>query len=175
MEGPEPTTPPVATPFPDAWRRVMTDPQGFFAAMPETGGLQEPAVFLALCAAINAAGHLLGWGLMAVWVLVFQVVGAAIVAAILVLIAQHLFEGRAGFEATFRVVAYASAPSVVFWVPLLGALAGLYGVYLLIRGIERVHGFNTERAVLTVLLALLAVWLLRLRALVPWRHWHRFR
>src|SRR2546425_472542 len=81
-----------------------------------------PATFLALCAAANALGHLLlGWGVRAVvGVFVGQVVGALVAAALFVLIAQHLFGGRAGFEPTFRVVAYAGAPLVIFWVPFFG-------------------------------------------------------
>ena len=50
--------------FPNAWKRVMTDPRAFFAEMPEVGGLQPPLAFLGVTAVINAAGHLvLGWGL----------------------------------------------------------------------------------------------------------------
>src|SRR5262249_11604981 len=45
--------------FPAAWQRVITDPLGFFADMPETGGLRQPTMFLAICAAVNALGHLL--------------------------------------------------------------------------------------------------------------------
>jgi hypothetical protein len=177
MDAPDaPDESPAAT-FPAAWRRVMTDPHGFFADMPETGGLGEPTLFLALCAAVNAAGRLLvGWGLgAALGSFVVQVVGAYVAAAILVLVAQHLFQGRAGFEATFRVIAYAAAPSVVLWVPLVGALAWLYGAYLVVRGVERVHALDATRAVLTVLVGLVAVSLFGL-AMWPhrrWPHWPR--
>src|SRR5213078_2250608 len=99
--------------FPNTWKRVMTDPRGFFADMPEVGGLQAPLAFLGVSAVINAAGHLVfGWGL-----------GGFVSAALFVLIAQHLFSGRAGFEATFRVVAYAAAPTVLAWLPWIGVLA----------------------------------------------------
>ena len=68
--------------------------------------------------------------------------GGFVSAAALTLVAQHLFEGRAGFEPTFRVVAYAAAPIVLFWVPRLWVLALLYGWYLQIRGVERVNEFE---------------------------------
>jgi len=146
--------------FPALWRRVVTDPHGFFADMPETGGLRHPAVFLALCAAVNAIGHLLRLhgvgGVLAAFV--WQLIGAFVVAAFFVLIAQHLFGGRAGFEPTFRVVAYAWAPLVVLWVPVLGALALLYSAYLIVRGLERVQGLDTTRAVLTLVLGAGALW-----------------
>jgi hypothetical protein len=139
----------------------MTDPRGFFADMPETGGLTEPLFFLAACAAINAACHLLfGIGLGGFVVLgLGQILGGFLGAALLVLVAQHLFDGRAGFEPTFRVVAYAAAPIVFLWVPRLGPLAWLYAAYLTVRGLERVQGFDTTRAVLTVLIGLIALWL----------------
>jgi hypothetical protein len=144
------------------WRRVMTDPAGFFADMPETGGLRDPAIFLVGCAALNALGHLLtGWGMYGlVAIFVAQVVAAFVGAAILTLVAQHLFEGRAGFESTFRVVAYAAAPRVFLWVPFIGPLALAYSAYLIVLGLQRVHAIDAARAVLTVLVAVAVLWLL---------------
>ena len=148
--------------FPNTWRRIMTEPHAFFADLPETGGLGGPATFLVICAALNALGHLLvGWGLGgALGIFVGQVVGAFVLAAILVLIAQQLFDGKGGFEPTFRVVAYAAAPLVFFWVPVAGRLAWLYGAYLILRGLERVQQLDATRAVLTLALGVAAVWLL---------------
>jgi hypothetical protein len=154
--------------FPARWQRVVTDPHGFFADMPQAGGLGQPATFLAICAAINALGHLLFfagvWGVVTVFV--WQLIAAFVLAALLVLIAQNLFQGHAGFEPTFRVVAYAWAPLVIGWLPFVGRLAALYAAYLVLRGIERVHGLETTRAVLTLVIAL-AVLLIVLRAGAP--------
>jgi hypothetical protein len=155
--------------FPAVWQRVITDPLGFFADMPETGGLQQPTIFLAICAAINAIGHLLlfaglsGMALIFVW----QLVAAFVMAALFVLIAQQLFAGRAGFEPTFRVVAYAWAPLVIAWVPFVGRLALIYTAYLMIRGLERVQGLDPTRAVLTVLLGAGALWALGIAGIGP--------
>jgi hypothetical protein len=148
--------------FPTTWRRVVTDPNGFFADMPEVGGLGPPTTFLAICAGINALGHLLlGWGLRgALWIFVGEIVGAFLAAALFVVVAQQLFSGRAGFETTFRVVAYAAAPSVFFWLPLVAVIAWLYMAFLIIRGLERIHAFDATRAVLTVLIGFGALWLL---------------
>jgi len=149
--------------FPAVWQRVVTDPHGFFADMPETGGLNQPTTFLALCAGANALGHLLLFGSvgMLVWSFVWQMIAAFIMAAVFVLIAQNLFQGRAGFEPTFRVVAYSWAPLVVYWVPVVGVLAMIYSAYLLIRGLERVQGLDATRAVLTVALGIGVVWAIR--------------
>jgi hypothetical protein len=149
--------------FPLTWKRVMTEPNAFIASLPETGGLGEPLTFLLLCAAANAFGHLLlGWGpggMVAIFV--WQLIAAFLLAALFVLIAQNLFEGHGGFEPTFRVVAYAWAPLVVAWIPLIGVIAWLYSAYLIIRGLERVQRIDTVRAVLTLVIGTAVVWVLR--------------
>jgi hypothetical protein len=151
--------------LPETWIEVVTDPIGFYAKMPDTGGLGAPTAFLAACAGVNAAGHLLlGGGIRAlVGVFVLQVIATFILAAIAVLVAQHLFAGRAGFEPTFRALAYAAAPTVLLWLPLVGGLAALYAAYLATRGLERVQAIDTARAVLTLLISAIALSLLRPR------------
>src|SRR5438034_1113930 len=150
------------SPFRPWSRRVVTAPHGFFADMPQTGGLGGPTLFLALCAAINAAGRLLFAagvrGMIASFV--GQMVAAFVLAALLVLVAQNLFEGRGGYEPTFRVVAYAWAPLVVGWLPLVGSLALVYSAYLMLRGLERVQAQDTTRAALTLVISLAILWIL---------------
>jgi hypothetical protein len=147
-----PPPPSPATGFLDTWRRVMSDPRGFFGDMPQVGGLQEPLVFLLVVAGVNALGTLLlGWRLGgAIAAFISLIVGAFLSAAALTLVAQHLFGGRAGFEPLFRVVAYAAAPVVFLWLPVLWVFALLYCWYLEIRGVERVNEFEPTPAVLTV-------------------------
>ncbi|HYY06015.1 MAG TPA: YIP1 family protein [Candidatus Limnocylindria bacterium] len=148
--------------FPALWQRVVTAPHGFFAEMPLTGGLGEPALFLTLCAAIDAVGHLVvGAGVRAmIGSFVGQLVAAFVLAALLVLVAQNLFEGRGGYEPTFRVVAYAWAPLVVAWLPGVGSLALVYAAYLMLRGLERVQTLDTTRAALTLVISLGVLWVL---------------
>jgi hypothetical protein len=66
---------------------------------------------------------------------------------------------HAGYEATFRVVAYASALQLVSWlgaIPILGILVGIvvaiYGVVLSVIGIREVHTTTTGRAIAVVLI-----------------------
>ena len=157
-----PTTETYATnDFVTTWRNVVQDPVGFFATMPETGGLGEPLRFVLLCAAINAAGSfLLSWSIsFAVWTFLVIVAGVSLIAVALTLLTQHLFDGHAGFEPVFRAVAYGAAPSALFFVPLVGVLARLYTWFLHVRGVERVQGLDAVRATLGVTLAWFAVWL----------------
>ena len=95
----------------------------------------------------------------------FIVLGVYIGAAI-----QHLFvflfvRERRGFWGTFPVVAYgAAAISLLFsWIPILGYLVMLYGIYVTTVGLREMHGTSTARA----LLAALVPTLLSLLFLVP--------
>ena len=112
--------------------------------------------------AINAAGHLLFFAGVSGTIASFvgQMVAAFVLAALFVLIAQNLFEGRAGYEPTFRVVAYAWAPLVIAWLPFVGSLALVYAAYLMLRGLERVQGLDTTRGVLTLVIGLGVLWVI---------------
>lgn len=70
---------------------------------------------------------------------------------------QHLFvlvfvRGRRGFRSTFLVVAYANAIVLVAWIPVLGYLLGLYGIYVVAIGLREMHGTTTARALLAALI-----------------------
>ena len=54
------------------------------------------------------------------------------------------------FEATLRVVTYTSAVELLTWIPVVGLLASLYGLYLAFVGIREMHETTTGRA-LTVI------------------------
>ncbi len=139
----------------EAWRQVLTDPAGFFQEMPVTGGLGTPLAFLAACAVLFAVGIVLvsgnfGWGL---GLLIWAIVKVAIGAAIIRLAASSLFDGQAGYEATFRACSYAAAPIVFLWIPVIQYFAALYLAYLLAKGIERVNGFRMAEALLSLVAA----------------------
>jgi hypothetical protein len=82
---------------------------------------------------------------------------------------QHLFvflfvRERRGFWGTFPVVAYGGAAlSLLSWIPILGYLVMLYGIYVTTVGMREMHGTTTPRA----LLAALVPTLLSLLFLVP--------
>lgn len=155
------------------WKKVMTDPQGFFLAMPVTGGLVNPLLFAALSLAIAAIGFLVsgGGGKLAALILVGGIVRLFIGTALLLLIAHRLFEGEGDFEATFRACAYAAAPVVFLWVPGVRYLAVLYSGYLVIIGLQRAQKFDSVKATLTVILAMMAGAVLSLPFGGPGRIW----
>ena len=80
----------------------------------------------------------------------------AVLAVYLTAAIQHLFvllfvRERRGFWATFLVVAYQSAVWLVSWVPVLGLLVNLYGIYVVTVGLREMHGTTTGRALLAVI------------------------
>lgn len=54
---------------------------------------------------------------------------------------------NAGFAATFRVASYTAVMNLTAWLPLVGPLVGLCGIYLAIVGIREVLGTTTGNAV----------------------------
>lgn len=92
-------------------------------------------------------------------------IGGAIGLFILAAIA-HLFvmlfvgDGNSGFGATFRIVSYASVTNLVNWIPLIGGILALYGLYLAVVGVREMHSTTTGRAALTVLVPFGALLLL---------------
>lgn len=82
---------------------------------------------------------------------------------------QHFFvflfvRERRGYWGTFPVFAYGGGALALFsWIPILGYLVGLYGVYITTIGLRELHATSTTRA----LLASLVPTLLSLAALIP--------
>ncbi len=144
--------------FTGVWKRVITEPRRFFEEMPVSGGLQRPLVFLLVCLAISAVGFLIfGPRGLALWILVIGVVRAFAGALVLTVVARQIFRGSGDYEATFRAVAYGSAPVALVWLPLVRPLIGLYALFLVIIGLERVQNFDAGKAVLTILLSLAVI------------------
>ncbi len=142
--------------FLDVVRQVFVKPSDFYQHMPVTGGFPSPLIFLAICLGVAAliAALIAGSAVLFLKVLIFGLIFAFIGAGILHFIAQQFFDGKGSYEGTYRVVAYAGAVNLLSWIPVVGFLAGLYGFYLQIVGLEKVHKITTGQAVVTVLIAL---------------------
>ncbi len=140
--------------FVGVWTRVVTDPRGFFQDMPIRGGIQAPLLFLVGCLVLAGLGFLIvgprGFGLSLVF---WGTLRSFLYAAVFMLVARSVFAGIGDYEANYRVVAYATAPMALMWLPWIGSLTMLYAIFLVIVGMERVNGFDAVKSVLTVLLA----------------------
>jgi hypothetical protein len=157
--------------------------------LPRQGGFVNPLIFALICSVIAAAlGGLLAIILAAVG-LAPQTVGSAIgglftgiiLASILAAIGSfigagiyHLFvlllvKPNAGFEASYRVVAYSFVIQLASWlsvIPFLGVLialvVGLYGIVLGVAGIREMHATTTGKAALVVLIPVAVLFVLAL-------------
>jgi hypothetical protein len=116
----------------------------------------------ALAAERPELGALLGWvegwgGFVAQLVFggVFVVIGMLVVAGILHVMLLLLGGAPRGLEATFRVVAFAEATSLLFLVPFCGQLVGgIWCLVLYVVGLAEAHRIGHGKAAAAVLLPL---------------------
>jgi hypothetical protein len=178
--------------FADVVRRVVLQPVAFFAGLPRRGSFLNPLIFALICTEVSAIlggilrlagvgeGFVAGYG--------FQVpenqdigefIGSVILAPIGGVIGVFVVAGighllvrlvvgttNSGFGATFRVASYTSVTSLVTWIPLIGGLLGLYGIYLAVVGIREMQGTTTGKAVVVVLFPVILIVVLALLGLL---------
>jgi hypothetical protein len=169
-------TDPVQT-FIATVQAVVLRPVDFFRGILRQGDLINPLIFAVICYEVSAIlGGLLrlvgigatnqgvgGFLATIIFAPIFAAIGLFIGAGILHLLVMLIVGSRSsGFEATFRVVAYSGVTSLVSWIPYIGGLLSLYGIYLGIVGIREVHNTTTGRAALVVLIPAAVIILLAL-------------
>ena len=167
--------------FIDVVGRVVARPAEFFSGIPRRGNYWPPLVFALICAEVSTIlggilrlawrpenvggvrfqGVAYGFGSFVADVILTPIgaaIGLFVFAAIAHLLVM-LFVGNAnsGYEATFRVVCYVSVTSLVNWIPVIGGLLALYGLYLAVVGIREMHATSTGRAALVVLLPIAVI------------------
>ncbi|HEX5418235.1 MAG TPA: YIP1 family protein [Chloroflexota bacterium] len=154
-------------------RAVAFQPAAFFAALPRLGNYLSPLVFALICAEVATVfrgilgltdGSVVGLLFVSlIGTLIGGTIGLFILAGIAHLLVMAIVgPSRAGFEATFRAAAYASVTSLVSWIPVIGGLASLYGLYLAIVGIREVHQTTTGKAAAVVLIPIAVIVVLAL-------------
>ena len=153
-------------------QRVVLQPADFFRGILRQGDFVNPLIFAIICYEVSAIlGGIIGLafgsrgfgGLITSIILapIFAAIGLFIGAGIIHLLVMLIIGSRnAGFEGTFRVSAYSSVTSLVSWIPFIGWIASLYGIYLAIVGIREIHTTTTGKAALVVLIPAAVVLLL---------------
>jgi hypothetical protein len=155
---------------------VVLRPVDFFRGILRRGDLINPLIFAIICYEVSAIlGGLLrligiganqGFGSFIASIIlapIFAAIGLFIGAGILHLLVMLIIGSRnSGFEATFRVGAYAAVTSLVSWIPLIGWILSLYGIYLAIVGIREVHNTTTGKAAIVVLIPVAVIFLIAL-------------
>ena len=178
--------------FVDTVRRVVLQPVGFFAELPRQGSLLNPLIFALICTEISAIlggilrlagvgeGFVAGYGFQVpenqdfgefigsvIFAPIGGVIGVFVVAGIGQLVVRLVVGAtNSGFGATFRVASYTGVTSLVSWIPIIGGLLSLYGIYLAVVGIREMQGTTTGKAVLVVLIPVIVVVVLALLGLL---------
>lgn len=174
-----------ANSFVDVARRVVLQPVRFFGGLPRDQNLLNPLVFALVCIVVSAilSGLLVLLGVQqnpgfnpnpqnaipstfaptsALASILFAPIGGAIGIFVAAAIQQLLVrlvvgENNQGFASTFKVASYTQVTALVNWVPVIGPLVALYGLYLSVVGIREIHGTTTGKAALVVLIPFLVV------------------
>jgi hypothetical protein len=130
-----------------AIKDVLVSPRHFFATLPDTGELLQPALFLAVTCLFSALGlGLFGRGLASVpHIMLFAMLGNYVF-ALFAFGVSRLVGGKGSLKNTVRVANYSIAPAIVSWIPMVGFAAGLYSCFLLSLGLQKVHGISTTKS-----------------------------
>lgn len=156
-------------------QQSLFKPQEFFARMPIQGGMLNPLLFGLIVGSVGAmVSYLAGLvmdhhpfmintrftGAMSIVVAlsipVFVAIGI-LAGAVLLHVALFMLGGaRQPFEATFRIVAYASGPDLISAVPMIGwVITLIWKFYITVIGVKEVHGLTTGKSAVAVCLPIL--------------------
>lgn len=177
-QGPAPSPPAPAAPvfdikaIVDAFVRVLTRPSEFWASVREQRGFGPPIIFAVVMGlvagvvgailAVTGLGMLLGGvggaigGVVGVAGIITMpiayAIGCFIGGGIVYLIAL-IAGGKADYEQSVRIASYASAVGpiavVVSFVPLLGIVPSLYGLYLVALGVIAIEVADRRKTFIT--------------------------
>jgi len=165
----------------DFWatvKKVLFSPAGFFDQMPVSGGKKGPLTFGVIAGSLGIifsifwqlVASLLGMGFSPggaeeapMGLMLAIMIGLMVLSPILIVIGLYIWSGvthfflmivrgaGGGFEATFRVAAYAASSLLFNVVPILGGFVGsIWSIVLVVIGLKRVHRVGLLRVILGV-------------------------
>jgi len=92
-----------------------------------------------------------------IFALIAGVIGL-ILGSILLHIGVVVMGGHGGFMQTFKAVVYGLTPYYLLgWIPIIGGLAGIWGLIVEIIGIRELHDMTTGRAVIAWLISIVII------------------
>ena len=163
---PEPSASGLLKGFLGTARAILLSPRNFFPRMPVEGGLMGPYVFFLFCTTFSFVASILLTlamsGSISPWILLVMFTALwmpFVSAAVLNFLFTKLLRSGGSYEATFRVVCYASAVNLFAWIPafLVILLLQSYEIYLSALGLSIVHRTSVGQALLVVIGSLLTI------------------
>jgi hypothetical protein len=133
------------------FRMIITNPTDFFERMPVDGSIKDAVIFMAAIAVIAGFGQIIVTGklMQGVNYCLGDFALSFISAGFLLILSKGL-GGTGNYISTYRAFAYAAAPTVIIWIPLLGYIAALYALFLLRLSLERAHELPQNRLLMVL-------------------------
>lgn len=146
-------------------KELIIKPRFFFRQLPRKGSLKNPFVFLVVCAFLSSLfmANLKNGDYNLFCALLFANTLSAFVGSfVLHGIVSKIFGSKVPFDATFRIIAYASLMDMGSWVPILGPIAYFYSLYLIFLGLQEIHQLQPRQAGAAILSIVFMITLLLL-------------
>ncbi|HIH10949.1 TPA: hypothetical protein HA241_02065 [Candidatus Woesearchaeota archaeon] len=150
------------------WKEIIFEPTKFFSEITKEKWYREPILFAAYTEAIYLASLIvLGSIVLLIMnappsyylaMLGFFPIGLGLFIGLLYLwaLVLHLFvlifKGKEGFNQTFKVVSYSSAPSVFSGIPLISSAVPIYTIVLQVIGLQLQQKLTQGKSIAAVLL-----------------------
>lgn len=139
----------------------MQKPSDFYGKMPKTGGYADSLAFAAINFAlyglltvlfnrgmyVHASTAILAAIIMPIIGIIFLLIGAVILHTI-----YKMHRGIGTYENTVKLMSYSTAVIVLSWIPFVGLLLGIYGIYLCIVGGTFINNFSVRKSAKSVLI-----------------------
>lgn len=130
-------------------RDMVTRPREFFRMLPRGAELRPPVLFLSVCAFLSAlfmANTMKSDFRFFITLFVSQIASAFVGSLVLHWLLHRFYRSTAAFSDTFRIIAYTNLLDIVAWIPVVGPVGSLYGLYLIFIGLQEVHGLPPRQA-----------------------------
>jgi hypothetical protein len=143
------------------WKKIISQPEAFFAEWNPAEEWQEVIIFNVICGAI--AGILttvitFGGGFPMIIVNPVLVLIGTAIGGVILFVCFKIVGGGGDIEPTIKMVGYTQAVSVIsMGIPIIGILAAFYQLWLLIVGGKAVHKLETGKAALAVLIPVVVI------------------
>jgi hypothetical protein len=158
-------------------RDIFTRPTEFFRQMPKATSYKEATILLILMLAVPIlVGILLSGGfrlhvmpLMLLVAIPFTLAAAWLWAWYLSWAVRTFTSGQLNTKDAFMLCAYSNIPSLFGWIPLVGLITGIWGIYLEWKGLTTYAGVSGGKALLIIFVPVIvvAVSLVVLGILIP--------
>jgi hypothetical protein len=128
------------------FKMVITEPNKFFEELPLDAGWKDPVVFMSALALINGlclTAIRPKEGLLHIPIIIaWSFLGSGV----LYQLSKRFFGGSGDYQGMYRAYAYAMAPMVIYWMPLMSLLAAGYAIFLIKLALVRSQEMEDRNA-----------------------------